>query len=155
MNLPADSVCQRPLQTRSSPELRMVLLILSHRDRLQNLINHVISPAVWESVSAALRQRLFEDFAMLGEINFDILKNQYLDAASPDQLEVAKSLVITLELKFNQIATLFKQDQGMTLSHAIHLLAICHPENAEHEKLISQHWQHSPDSQKYANHPNE
>lgn len=145
--VPDISVWQRPSQIRSTPEQRKVLLILSRPDRLNELINHVFPPATWEALPALLRQRLFEGFTLMGDTDFDTIKSQYLAAAAPDQYESAKNLITALELRFNQISTLFKQDLGMTFSHALEILNARQEDIAQREKQNSRSWQNSAASQ--------
>lgn len=139
-------IWQRPVQTRTTPEKRKLLLILSRPDRLNELLQHSFDPAFWETVPAMLRKRLFEGFTLLGDTDFDAIKTQYLESAEAEHRDIARQLITTLELKFNQISSMFRQDLGMTFSHALEILAARQREIAQRDKLNSPSWQNSPAS---------
>ncbi|MEZ0375026.1 MAG: hypothetical protein ACAI44_38420 [Candidatus Sericytochromatia bacterium] len=140
---PDPSSWKRPA-VRPSPEQSKLLTILSRTDRLEELVALAFPGEVWGSYAPALRRKLFQGFCLLGDTDFDAIKSHFLAAAEPAEQEAAKALITTLELKFNQIVGLFRQDLGMTFSHALAILVARQEETAQREKLNSQSWQNSP-----------
>lgn len=137
----------RPERSSAPPEQRRLLAALARPDRLLELIEISIQTETWESTPELLQQRLYEAFCVLSDSDFDTIKQQFLAGVAPELAERAKTLITVIELKFNQISSLFKQDVRLSYSDALDILVSRQRETEHREKLNSQAWQQSPAAQ--------
>ncbi|PKL77002.1 MAG: hypothetical protein CVV27_07400 [Candidatus Melainabacteria bacterium HGW-Melainabacteria-1] len=133
----------RPETVSTSPEQRRVLAALSRPERLDELIE-LASQTLWQELPERLRQRLYSGFCLLGDTDFDTIKTQYLATAPPEHADLAKHLIASLELRFNQVVALFKKDLRMNFAQALLILAARQQEEDERARKNSKEFLNSP-----------
>lgn len=144
LKAPEPHAWQQPRKSQASPEQRKVLSSLSHTERLDELLSMAHLHFPWEDEPEDLMMLLYEAFCMLGDTDLNTIKTQFLDFARAEQREIARQIMAGLELVFNQVVMLYKQDRSMNFAQAMQILDTRHHEQLLREKMNSQAYQNSP-----------
>ena len=105
-----------------SPEQKEVLRFLSKEVHLADLLDYVLEDDDWNQISDTLLDSIYTHFQSSNSREISEIKASFVEQASYENSELAKSLIAKIEYGVHRVVQTVKQYRGISINNAIQSL---------------------------------